>query len=195
MWGQSGKNRARRPAERKDHCSARILSTNRRVGFPDDNISTKPSYSEHPKATDSNLGAHTYAGNAEGKVIVSIHSSQELPIICICVFSGNSLAWYWYASDCQHQVRWIFYSEDPKSFMEKRIDCPELSRIFGAFRCVRGSIRERAVAIAAHSQVSTMWCAIALRLLRVPTPLLSFSFHFSGLPTGIRRALLSWALV
>jgi hypothetical protein len=121
MWGQSGKNRARRPAERKDHCSARILSTNRRVGFPDDNIGTKPSYSEHPKATDSNLGAHTYAGNAEGKVIVSIHSSQELPIICICVFSGNSLAWYWYASDCQHQVRWIFYSEDPKSFMEKRL--------------------------------------------------------------------------
>ena len=124
---------------------------------------------------------------------MTIHSTEELPTIC--VFSGNSPAWNWYASDCQDQVRWIFYNEDPKSLLETTIHRPKLSRIFGAFRCVRGAIRERAVAIAAHSQVGTMWCAIALRLLRVPTPLLSFSFHFSELPTGIRRALLRWALV
>lgn len=120
-------------------------------------------------------------------------SSQEVPTIC--VFSGNSAGWNWYARDCQDHVRWIFYNEDPKSFLEKRIQRPKLSRILGAFRCVRGSIRERAVAIAAHSQFSTMWCAIVLRLLCVRTPLLSFSFHFSELPTGIRRAILSWAFV
>lgn len=124
---------------------------------------------------------------------MTLHSSQEVPTIC--VFSGNSSEWNWYARDCQDHVRWIFYNEDPKSFVEKRIQRPKLSRIFGAFRCVRGSIRERAVAIAAHSQFSTMWCAIALRLLRVRTPLLSFSFHFPELPTGIRRALLRWAFV
>lgn len=126
-------------------------------------------------------------------VIVTIHSAQEAPTIC--VFSGNSLAWNWYAPDCQDRVRWIFYNEEPKSFAEQKIQRPKLSRIFGAFRCVRGSIRERAVAIAAHSQFNTMWCAIVLRFLRVRTPLLSFSFHFPELPTGIRRVVLKWALV
>lgn len=124
---------------------------------------------------------------------MTVDSSPDLPTIC--VFSGNSRAWNWYALDSRDQVRWIFFNEDPKSFIEKRIQRPKLSRIFGAFRCVRGSIREHAVAIAAHSQVGTMWCAIALRLLRVSTPLLSFSFHFSELPTGIRRSILRWALV
>jgi glycosyltransferase involved in cell wall biosynthesis len=142
---------------------------------------------------NSNPRAHIYTSYAEEKVIVTVKSSQELPTIC--VFSGNSRTWNWYALDCKDQVRWIFYNEDPMSFAERKIHRPKLSRIFGAFRCVRGSLRENAVAIAAHSQISTMWCAIALRLLRVPTPLLSFSFHFSELPTGIRRAILKWALV
>jgi glycosyltransferase involved in cell wall biosynthesis len=120
-----------------------------------------------------------------------MHSSQIAP--AICVFSGNSSTWNWYAPDCQDDVRWIFYNEDPKSFLERKIQRPKLSRICGAFRCVRGAVREHAIAIAAHSQFSTMWCAIALRLFRVRTPLLSFSFHFPELPTGIRRAFLKWA--
>jgi glycosyltransferase involved in cell wall biosynthesis len=118
-------------------------------------------------------------------------SRGEVP--AICVFSGNGPGWQWYAEDTVGRVRWIFHDEEPKSFLERTVKRPRLSRIFGAFRCVRSAKRESAAAIAAHSQFSTMWTAVALRLLDRSTPLLSFSFHFSNLPTGIRLGLAKWA--
>ncbi|WP_263354810.1 glycosyltransferase family protein [Acidicapsa acidisoli] len=48
-------------------------------------------------------------------------------------------------------------------------------------------------AVAACSQYNTMWAAIALRVLAVQIPLLSFSFHFPRLPKGLRLLIMKWA--
>ena len=122
----------------------------------------------------------------------NMNSSRHLP--SIVVFSGNPPGWRWFAPDTQDSVNWIFYSEEPETWLERKISKPKLSRIFGAFRSVRRAQRESADAIAAHSQFNTFWCAVALRLLRARVPLLSFSFHFPRLPRGARKALLQWAL-
>ncbi len=119
--------------------------------------------------------------------------SEEKTVPTICVFSGNEAGWRWYEEDSRGQVRWIFHDEEPKNFIERRIRRPRLSRIFGALRCIQSAEGESAVAIAAHSQFCTMWTAILLRLLGNKRPLLSFSFHFSKLPTGARLLIAKWA--
>ena len=80
-----------------------------------------------------------------------------------------------------------------ESFIERVIQRPRLSRIFGAFRSVQAAKHQSATAIAALSQISTFWTVFAMRLLRVRKPLISFSFHFAKLPTGIRLRLSRWA--
>lgn len=122
---------------------------------------------------------------------VSVESENSIPTIA--VFSGADANWNWYADDCRGRARWIFYTEEPKNFIERAIQRPRLSRIFGAFRCVLAAKRQSAVAIAAISQFSTFWTVFAMRLLRVRKPLLSFSFHFAKLPTGLRLRLSKWA--
>jgi hypothetical protein len=111
----------------------------------------------------------------------------------IVVFSGLSASWNWYADDCPGRARWIFHTEEPKNFLERVIQRPRLSRVFGAFRCVRSAERESATAIAALSQYNTLWTSVAMYLLRCRRPLLSFSFHFAKLPTGARLLLAKWA--
>ena len=118
---------------------------------------------------------------------------SESGIPTIVVFSALPASWNWYADDCPGKARWLFYTEEPKSFIERVIQRPRLSRIFGAFRCVQAAKRESASAIAALSQFNTFWTAFAMCLLRVRKPLLSFSFHFSKLPTGARLRLSKWA--
>jgi hypothetical protein len=118
----------------------------------------------------------------------------ENTIPTIFVFTNFTGTWNWYADDCRENARWVFYSEDPKTYIERLIRRPRLSRIFGAFRCVQAAKRESATAIATLSQFNTLWAAVAMRLLRARQPLLSFSFHFTKLPTGIRLALAKWAL-
>lgn len=122
----------------------------------------------------------------------NMNSLNSLPTIV--VFSGNSSTWRWFAPETEGCVRWIFYSEEPQTWLERKITRPKLGRIFGAFRCVRRARRESADAIAAHSQFNTFWCALAMWLLGVHIPLLSFSFHFPREPHGLRKRLLRWAL-
>lgn len=117
--------------------------------------------------------------------------SKQLP--CISVFSPNPAAWQWFAGDTTGRVRWLFHTEEPQSAVERLIRRPRMSRICGAFRCAREGKRERSAAFAAHSQFNTFWMSIALWLLSVDAPLLSFSFHFPELPTGSRLALMKWA--
>jgi hypothetical protein len=122
---------------------------------------------------------------------VFVESENRIPTIV--VFSGSPANWNWYADDCPGKARWIFYTEEPKNFIERVIQRPRLSRIFGAFRCVQAARRQSASAVAALSQFHTFWAACAMCLLRVRKPLLSFSFHFSKLPTGLRLRLSKWA--
>jgi glycosyltransferase involved in cell wall biosynthesis len=118
--------------------------------------------------------------------------TPEPVITTIAVFSPLPASWRWYSEDSLH-TNWVFYTEEPQTWLERTIKQLPLGRIFGAFRCVRGAQRDHAIAIAAHSQNNTMWSAVALRLLSSSTPLLSFSFHFSHLPTGLRLLLAKWA--
>jgi hypothetical protein len=121
----------------------------------------------------------------------SLDTPEPLPLIC--VYSTNPSSWQWFAADTTGKARWQFHTEEPRSFLERLIQRPKLSRIMGAVRCVRSAKRERAVAIAAHSSISTFWTAIAMRLFGQSTPLLSFSFHFPELPTGPRRWIMTKA--
>jgi glycosyltransferase involved in cell wall biosynthesis len=120
------------------------------------------------------------------------NGKSQIP--CIGVFSPASLDWQWFANDTAGHVRWIFFTEEPKSLLERHIRRPRLSRICGAFRCARSGRRQRAVAFAAHSQFNTFWLSIALSVLRIDRPLLAFSFHFSKLPDGLRLLLMKLAL-
>ena len=120
-------------------------------------------------------------------------AESENRIPTIFVFSGFSPDWTWYAEDCRGRARWVFYTEEPKNLIERVIQRPRLSRIFGALRCVLAAKRQSADAIAALSQFNTLWTVVAMRLLGVHKPLLSFSFHFANLPTGFRLKLAKWA--
>jgi glycosyltransferase involved in cell wall biosynthesis len=111
----------------------------------------------------------------------------------ILVFSPHPSAWRWYESDMAGRARFIFHNEEPKSALERKITKPRLSRILGAWRCARQATLDGAAAIAAHSQFSTFWVALALRALRSNVPLLSFSFHYAILPLGIRLTFAKWA--
>jgi glycosyltransferase involved in cell wall biosynthesis len=113
--------------------------------------------------------------------------------VTISVFSPNPSHWHWYAPDTDHVIRWFFHNEEPQNTLERLIRKPRISRITGAFRCVREAISQGSAAIAAHSQFATFWAAIAARLLRARMPLVSFSFHFSRLPSGPRLWVYRWA--
>jgi hypothetical protein len=134
-------------------------------------------------ATDRLTGATESSGGAG--------SQATIPLIC--VFSPNPYTWQWFAADTVGRARWIFYTEDPKTPLERLVRRPKLSRIAAAFRCVRGAAQNHAAAIAAHSSLNTFWASFALRLLNAKIPLLSFSFHFAGLPTGPRLWLMKRA--
>ncbi len=114
-----------------------------------------------------------------------------MPIIS--VFSPNPSNWTWFARDVAGGENWAFHNEEPRSSLERWVTRPRLSRIFGAFRCVRQANREKSEAFAAHSQFSTFWLSLARCAIRSDIPLLSFSFHFSALPTGFRLAISKWA--
>ena len=49
----------------------------------------------------------------------------------IVVFSGLSATWNWYADDCSGRARWIFHTEEPRNLLERVIQRPRLSRVFG----------------------------------------------------------------
>ena len=115
------------------------------------------------------------------------------PLPTIVVFSPNSPDWRWYAPDTFEKANWIFHTEEPQSFIERMVRKPKLSRICGAFRCIRQAMHGSASAVAAHSQFNTLWTAIVLKLYRSEIPLIAFSFHFSKLPNGPRLALMKWA--
>jgi glycosyltransferase involved in cell wall biosynthesis len=116
---------------------------------------------------------------------------EEIPTIV--VFSALPATWRWYAKDCDGRARWIFYTEEPRTLLERRIRRPRLSRVFNAFRCVQSARRASAAAVASLSQFNTFWTALALRLLHLNKPLLAITFHFSKLPTGMRLLLSKWA--
>jgi glycosyltransferase involved in cell wall biosynthesis len=111
----------------------------------------------------------------------------------ILVFSPHPSTWRWYESDVAGRARFVFHNEEPQSALEHKITKPRLSRILGAWRCARQATSNNAAAIAAHSQFSTLWVSLALRVLRSNVPLISFSFHYSILPSGIRLTLAKWA--
>jgi glycosyltransferase involved in cell wall biosynthesis len=120
--------------------------------------------------------------------------ASDRPIPIISVFTGLDPDWKWYAEDTIGKAHWDFHTEEPKTLLERKIRRPRLSRVMGAFRCVLSARRLSSSAVAAGSQYNTMWAAIALRVLAVRTPLLSFSFHFPRLPKGLRLLILKWAL-
>ena len=111
----------------------------------------------------------------------------------ISVFSPNPSSWTWYAKNVGGGESWLFRNEEPSNRLERLITRPRLSRIAGAFRCVREANRKRSAAIAAHSQFSTLWTAIAQRVVGCGIPLIACSFHFAELPSGIRLRLARWA--
>jgi glycosyltransferase involved in cell wall biosynthesis len=112
----------------------------------------------------------------------------------VSVFCGHGPEWRWFEADSGDAVRWIFTREEPENFLERAITKPKLSRIFGAFRCALRAKKEGSVALAAHGEYGTMWLGAALRLLRINLPLLSFSFHYTELPTGLKLLISRWAL-
>ena len=112
--------------------------------------------------------------------------SEKNAIPIISVFHGCGADWTWFAKETQGRAIWDFHTEIPKTWIERKITRPRLSRIMGAIRCVRSAKRRSSVAVAALSQFNTMWTVIAMKLLGPKVPLLSFAFHFSKLPTGLR---------
>ena len=107
----------------------------------------------------------------------------------ISVFSPNPSAWTWYAKNVVGGESWLFHNEEPCNWLERLITRPRLSRIAGAFRCVREARKKRSAAIAAHGQFSTFWISIAQSLTKCGIPVIACSFHFAELPSGIRRCL------
>lgn len=128
---------------------------------------------------------------AASQIDMSLAPVKTIPTIS--VFSGLDEDWRWYEEDSLGKANWDFHTEEPKTFLERKIVRPRISRAAGAFRCVLSARRLSSVAVAAFSQYNTMWAAIALQVLGVKTPLLSFSFHFARLPEGLRLRLLKWA--
>lgn len=111
----------------------------------------------------------------------------------ILVFSPHPSSWRWYEADTANRVNWLFHTEEPQSVLERKITKPRLSRIVGALRCARQAKQRTASALAAHSQFSTFWSSLALRVFGANVPLLSFSFHYARLPEGLRLTLAKWA--
>jgi glycosyltransferase involved in cell wall biosynthesis len=118
----------------------------------------------------------------------------DIAIPVVSVFCDSTPDWRWFEADSGDAVRWVFTSEAPASLIERKIRKPKLSRIFGALRCALQAKRDGSAALAAHGEYGTMWLGAALRLLHMKQPLLSFSFHYTELPTGMKLLISRWSL-
>lgn len=88
---------------------------------------------------------------------------------------------------------WSFYSSQPRSFIERVVRRPKLSRITAAWRATTSAKRAEQALIVSHLPLATLWIAICSRLRSMNTKHVAFAFNFTDLPTGLRRGLMRWS--
>ena len=97
-------------------------------------------------------------------------------------------AWNWIGGRFEGDpFRWISFSGQPSSALEKRIQTPRISRYRACWEAARTAKRERAVLVVSHTPLVSVWTEVFCRAMGVKAPHLAFSFTFSKLPTGLRR--------
>ena len=90
--------------------------------------------------------------------------------------------------------RWLSYTARPNPGLEERVQRPKISRYRACWDAARAAKREQAKLIVSHTPLVSAWTSIFCRALGVTAPHLAFSFTFSKLPTGARRAFIVNAL-
>ncbi len=121
----------------------------------------------------------------------TVEPMGSIPVVS--VFSPSDSEWDWFAKDCEGESLWDFHTEEPRSFLGRKIESPRLCRVLGAFRCALSAKRLSSNVVVALSAKSLIWLVFALRLCQIRIPLLAFSYHFTELPKGARRWIVRWA--
>jgi glycosyltransferase involved in cell wall biosynthesis len=99
--------------------------------------------------------------------------------------------WRWIADRLSPDYRWTFVDPRPMNFIERTVHRPRIARYRTALQAAWIAKHEQASLIVTHLPRMSGYVGLTTQALRLKTPILSFTFNFTTLPTGILRRTLA----
>lgn len=110
----------------------------------------------------------------------------------VIVVSQHMPGWRWHERHVP-ELTWEFFDDHMRSAFPQRFCGVNLPRIRGCLAAVMRARRTKAALLVAHGPTETALVATLAKILRVPAPIVAFSFNYAELPIGRRKPWLDQA--
>lgn len=124
-----------------------------------------------------------------------VPGATKLPLIINVAATGlgPNQEWRWFEKHFPDRLRWEFWGNSPKNWLERQIKHPNLALTRASWQAAKLACREHASLFVSHDPRATLRCSVALELLRCKIPHFCWTLNFARLPSKLTRPLWSHA--